>query len=149
MSFGELELAAGRDDMARRKSMRYANQALKLAEELKSKAGRAEALLLQARIYSVLPPLLKGAKGDFNGKFLEAIEIFRELKQPFDLARAYYYRAESSALLKRESSSCGRGRGQRAKGKDYLLKAKQIFTKLGAKVWLGKVNALSDETRSG
>jgi tetratricopeptide (TPR) repeat protein len=134
ISLGEMELVTGWDEKARQKSMIYADQALKLADEMKSKSGRAEALLLQARIFSVYPPFIKGDRGDFNGKFLEAIRIFKELKQPFDLARAYFYRAQ--------------GLGFSKEGIKDLQKAKQIFTNLGAKGWLAKVKALADGPRS-
>jgi hypothetical protein len=84
---------------------------------------------------------------------LEAISIFEELKQPFDLARAYYYYAKSSALKMRESSSFRRDMGSSAtnpggeKGKEYLRKAKEIFKKLGAKGWLLKIKAAFNEPR--
>jgi tetratricopeptide (TPR) repeat protein len=111
----------------------YVEEALRLAEVQKLKAGRAEALLLQARIEAAngiksslsIPPLLKGDKGDFNGKFKEAISVFEALKQPFDLARVYYYYAKSI--------------GQRAESEKYLKKASDIFKKLGAKGWLAKI----------
>jgi len=122
---GELALLAGSNESARRRASSYADRALELAEDMESKAGRAEALLLQARVFSGHPPFKKGDKRDFNNKFIEPIKIFKELKLPFDLARAYFYYAESM--------------GDRAKGKKYIQKAKKIFKKLGAKGWLAKI----------
>ena len=115
LSLGKLELALGHTESSRHKAFGHAARALKLAGEMNLKSDRAQALLLQARILSTDSPFKKGGlKGDFNKYFKEAISIFKGLKQPFDLARAYYYYAECSALKTRESSSFRRDSGPTA-----------------------------------
>ncbi|MBI4727093.1 tetratricopeptide repeat protein [candidate division TA06 bacterium] len=108
-------------------AIEYAEQALQLAEELKSKTGKAEALLLQARIEKA------------ESKFKEAIAIFEELKQPFETAKAYYYygRMLTSRIRKPEC----RTQENTKEAEEYLQKAREIFEKIGAKGWLKKVQA--------
>ncbi|MEW6686772.1 MAG: hypothetical protein AB1393_11300 [Candidatus Edwardsbacteria bacterium] len=111
VSFGELEIAQlwehlpGCDlSSLERLSHNYDDVALKLAEELKSKLGRAEALLLQARIMveqaslPVVNSKWQTANSKWqtaNSKFQEVIVMFEELKQPFEVAKAYYYYGEA------------------------------------------------------
>ncbi|MEW6685211.1 MAG: tetratricopeptide repeat protein [Candidatus Edwardsbacteria bacterium] len=112
---------------------------LELAEELKSKVGEAEALLLQARIMveqASLPVTQTGMSVPSSvqaslliDKFKEAILIFEQLKQPFEIAKAYYYYAQSLKL--HTPTPLDRG--------EYLQKAKEIFEKIGAKEWLNKI----------
>lgn len=111
LSWGELEIAEAGPEF---KAGEYAGQALQLAQDLGSKAGRAEALLLQARIER---------SGD---KFLEAIMAFEELNQPLDAAKAYFYRGQVLEL------------------KDSIAQARDIFEKLGAKGWLARIDRLMD-----
>ncbi|MEW6686234.1 MAG: tetratricopeptide repeat protein [Candidatus Edwardsbacteria bacterium] len=136
VSFGELILAETAKKGTENAKI-YAEESLKLADELKSKLGKAEALLLQARIEAAQiplnPPLLKGeSEGDFSpplekgeskgnwqiadSRFKEAISIFEELKQPFEIAKAYYYYSEMPKV-----------KGERKTAVDYLQKAKEIF----------------------
>jgi tetratricopeptide (TPR) repeat protein len=116
-------MLAERGSAGVKSARKYADEALKLARELKSNALRAEALLLQARINRA-----KGQEQRAKGAFKEAISIFEKMKLPFELAQAYYYRAE--------------GRGPGAEGEKYLTKAKEIFEKLGAWGWLEKARFL-------
>lgn len=112
LSLGELEMAGVLGDGPRSKVLEYADQALVLAGELKSKAGQAEALLLQARI------------GKSRNKFKEAIAIFEELKQPMETAKAHYYYGRVMSI------------------KDAVDRARNIFEKLGAKGWLARTKAV-------
>jgi len=135
-----------------------------LALGLNSKAGKAEALLLQARILH--QELLRGVKGDkrllgvggvtcsadtrwqiADRRFKGAIALFEELRHPFELAKAYCYYGEF--LLRRtevrEKIPCSFGErtGVREKEEEkgateYLQKAQEIFEKIGAKAWLKK-----------
>jgi tetratricopeptide (TPR) repeat protein len=119
-----------------------AREALKLADGLRSKSGRAEGLLLMARIDAaecMEPPCgdqehhSRISRQRSEGEFKEAIAIFEKLKQPFDIARAYYYYARSKA--------------HRAESMEFLKKAKGIFKRLGAKGWLAKLAALDEGQR--
>jgi len=136
-------------------ALKYADNAFKLAQELGSKHDKARALLMQARIF--YQGLLRGIKGDrgLSGvgadtrwhiadmKFKEAIKIFEELKQPFEIAKAYYYYGEmlKSETLKQVQGDSGR-KGGKKKANEYLQKAREIFEKIGAKGWLKRVNEL-------
>ncbi|MDP2807631.1 MAG: hypothetical protein Q8O74_05790 [bacterium] len=84
---------------------------------MNSKIGRAEALLLQARIE---------ISGD---KFQEAITVFEELNQPMETAKAWYYY------------------GQVMFDKALLNKARDIFEKIGAKGWLAKIDLWMNECK--
>jgi tetratricopeptide (TPR) repeat protein len=61
-------------------------------------------------------------------KFKEAIEIFEELRKPFELGKSYYYYSE---FLKNN--------GEIEKAREYIKKAEEIFEKIGAKGWLRKL----------
>jgi len=177
VSFAELEMTQNNTEKAKE----YTEKALNLAEEMDSKSGKAEALLLLARILN--QGLLREVKSDkglsgFGGgtcsadtrwqiadrRFKEAIKLFEELKQPFELAKAYYYYAES-LLLKAEFGEKNPhpfGKQTRVRGEDnekeairlktdateYLLKSKKIFEKIGTKVWLKKVQSIWKEIKS-
>ena len=131
------------------KAREYADKALEIAEEMNLKKERAYALLLQARIF--YQGLLRGIKGDrwlsevgadtrweiADMKFKEAIKLFEELNQPFELAKAYYYYGEA---LKKCS---GQFQLDEKESTKYLNKAREIFKKIGAKVWLKRVFELS------
>ncbi len=142
-------------------ALKYADNAFKLAQELGSKHDKARALLMQARIFH--QGLLRGIKGDrgLSGvgadarwqiadmKFKEAIKIFEELKQPFELAKAYYYYGEmlKSETLKQVQGDSGR-KGEKGKANEYLQKAREIFEKIGAKQWFAKVKELCSKTKN-
>uniref|UniRef100_A0A7V0Z4N1 Tetratricopeptide repeat protein n=1 Tax=candidate division WOR-3 bacterium TaxID=2052148 RepID=A0A7V0Z4N1_UNCW3 len=156
------------------KSREFADRALKLAKELNLKKEKACALLLQARILH--QGLLRGIKGDkglsgavrgtcsaekigirkpllqdwqdAEDKFKEAIALFEELKQPFELAKAYYYYGEA---LKKCSVQFQLDEKEivylKMDATKYLQKAKEIFKRIGAKGWLKKVNELWKEVK--
>jgi len=164
VSFAELEMTQNNTEKAKE----YTEKALNLAEEMDSKSGKAEALLLQARILNQgLLRVIKGDEGlsgDVRGtfgedsgwqiadrRFKEAIKLFEELKQPFDLAKAYYYYGEF--LLRRTGvrekiprpfwERAGVRVQEEEKGAtEYLQKAREIFERIGAKIWLKKVDEL-------
>ncbi len=139
-------------------AIEYTDKALEIAEELDLKEEKAVVLLMQARIFH--QELLRKIKGDkgLSGvgadtrwqiadmKFKEAIKIFEELKQPFELAKAYYYYGEmlKSETLKQVQGDSGR-KGEKGKANEYLQKAKEIFEKSGAKVWLEKTKDLFNQ----
>jgi len=106
-----LEIAQSTDDLHLQKSREYADKALKIAGKLQSKNGTAEALLLQARIEKN------------ERKFNEALEIFKSLKQPMEIAKACYYYG-------------------RALGKpDRIREARDIFGRLGARGWIERIDS--------
>ncbi len=168
ISFGELILAES-GGKGVKTAVTYAEKAMKIAEELKSKIGKAEALLLQARI-EIRKLMSEGVTEfksqewiDIDGKFKEAIRNFEELKQPFDIAKAYYHYGKmlKSETLKQVQGDIVQDKVQRdiqekrktgieLDSKDfvrlksdattYLQKAKEIFEKIGAKGWLNKIS---------
>jgi len=118
VSFAELELLQNDTDKAKN----YAESALKFAEELKLKSGRAEALLLLARIETA-----NSRWQIADSRFKEAISIFEEQKQLLELAKSYYYYAECQKMCNKQK-----------KAREYKQKAKEIFERIGAKSWLCK-----------
>ncbi len=111
------------------KAKSYAETAMKLAEELKSKPGKAEVILLQARIESITEK-----ENEAENKFNEAIKIFEEIKQPFDLAKACYYYGQKL-----------KSRNEAEKADIYLKKAKQIFEKCNARIWVKRCDELIEK----
>ena len=123
---GGLELSRRDADRTGDKAKSYAATAMKLAEELKSKAGKAEALLLQARI-----DMAENKAHSAEDMFNEAIAIFEELKLPYDIGRVYYY----YGVAWKQNGRDGDGK---------FKKAREIFARLGLKTWLLKVNQALD-----
>ncbi|MEW6686741.1 MAG: hypothetical protein AB1393_11140 [Candidatus Edwardsbacteria bacterium] len=85
-----------------------------------------------------LTPLNKGEFKEAGDKFKSAISIFEELKQPFEIAKAYYYYAQSiktvgTGLVPVQFDDTAN---------EYLQKAKEIFEKVGAKAWLAKIRKM-------
>ena len=101
----------------------YAETSLKLADELHSVIGKARALLILARVETTNKAWLNAERN-----FKDAIRIFEELEQLFELAKTYYFYSQ----LKRATNDAKR------EG-EYIKKAKEIFEKLGAKAWLKKI----------
>ncbi len=141
-------------------ALRYIGEALKIAAEMKSKSDKAKVLLLQARIlhqgllrvirgYKGLSGVVRGTFGAdspwqiADSRFKEAIRLFKELNQPFELAKAYYYYGEAlkecRVQFQLDEKEIVRLKSDATK---YLQKAKEIFEKIGAKIWLKKVNEL-------
>lgn len=96
----------------------------KLVAELDLRGPKAKALCLSGRLY--------GSKPDFEG----SIEIFKNLKKNFELAKMYYY----YGILLREQS-------KKKKASGYFKQAKRIFEKIGAKDWTKKVNKKNPEDK--
>ncbi|MDP2808239.1 MAG: tetratricopeptide repeat protein, partial [bacterium] len=111
ISLGELEIGQDSEGCSRQRAREYAGQALHLAQDLNSKSGKAEALLLQGRIEKD------------EDKFKEVLAIFKELKQPLETAKACYYYGQALGRLEKTEE------------------AREIFEKLGAKGWLAKIDA--------
>ncbi|MDO9067165.1 MAG: tetratricopeptide repeat protein, partial [Deltaproteobacteria bacterium] len=111
LSLGELELAQSGGEAAPAKALEHAGQALDLAGQLKSTAGRAEALLLHARIERS------------EEKFREAAAIFQGMNSPLETAKAEFYRGRIMA------------------DKEAIGRARDIFESLGARGWLARMKA--------
>jgi len=137
VSSGELSLAQNNTEDAKN----HTELSLKLAEELKSRQGRAEALLLQARIDMIKGKVDSEAWRQGEKRFKEAIKFFEELKQPFEIAKAYYYYGERLRVKGKTEKKKGEKLKRKRKtemGKEYLQKAKKIFKEIGAKGWIEK-----------
>lgn len=113
-----------------KKAKDYTRKAWRFAEEIGFESGRADVLLLLARI-----EMVEGKKDEAEKKFKQAIKIFVKLKLKFELARAYHYYAD--ALLNKIIST-----NQKAKAIEYLKKSKEIFEEICSKLWLEKVRHL-------
>ncbi len=128
----DLELIGNRQlelDDARRhlhEAHGHTETSFSLAEELKVKSRRAEALILQARV-----DLADANWPRADTRCQEAITIFEELHQPLELAKAYFYYAEALGAM-----------GNEPRAKEYLQKAKALFDKIAAKEWQRKIAAL-------
>lgn len=123
VSYGELSLAQNNTEVAED----YAKLSMKLAEELKSRLGRVEALLLQARIEA------KQAPGEqWVDKFKEAIRILEEMNHPFEMAKVYYYYAEALSTTSADAQS----EKFKTEAAGYLQKAKEIFEKISTPQWV-------------
>ncbi len=107
------------------KAEAYLTASLNYAEELKSKSGKADALLLKAVIETI-----KGGKEKAKEYFDTAIAIFEKLGMPLELAIAYYYYSEWH-----------RGSGSPSEATVALNKARVIFKDINAKDWLRKISA--------
>uniref|UniRef100_A0A7C4TC61 Tetratricopeptide repeat protein n=1 Tax=candidate division WOR-3 bacterium TaxID=2052148 RepID=A0A7C4TC61_UNCW3 len=139
-----------------KKTFHYFALASRLVRELKSKKGKAQVMLLKARIGMAKTQSNREIKGQTDEKFKEAIKIFEELRQPFELAKAYYYYGEYLLRRTEVRDKIPRPFGERAgvrgqeeeKGAtEYLQKAKEIFEKIGAKFWFKKVNELWNQVK--
>uniref|UniRef100_A0A7V3RI95 Uncharacterized protein n=1 Tax=candidate division WOR-3 bacterium TaxID=2052148 RepID=A0A7V3RI95_UNCW3 len=81
-------------------------------------------------------------------RFKGAIGLFEELRQPFELAKAYYYgecllrRARVREKIPRPFWERAEVRRQEKGTTECLQKAKEIFERIGAKIWLKKVDEL-------
>jgi hypothetical protein len=118
----------------------------------------ADCLLQLSNIYD----LIRRAE-----KFKSVVEIFEETNQPFELAKAYFYYAESLLQRAEVGEKIPRPLWERARvrkqedekeiarlirhevwRKDamkYLKKAKEIFEKIGARPWLKKTRSLLNQ----
>jgi tetratricopeptide (TPR) repeat protein len=121
-SLGNRQLAL--DDAPRhlQDAHEYAEKSFRLAEELKVRPRRAEALILQARV-----DIADANWPRAETRFREALMIFEELNQPLELAKAYSYYAEGLDAM-----------GEEKGAEEYHRKAKALFDKIGAKGWAKK-----------
>lgn len=123
-SFAELELA----ECNYKKCRVCIMKALRLAEQLHSLIGKARTLLILART-NTNAKAWQNAENDFRKVF----NMLEKMKRPYELARAYYFYAQ----LKRAICDA-------PAADEYLKKAKDIFRKTGAKVWLKKIRHLKN-----
>ncbi len=149
LSLGEFEIIQNNT----KKAEDYARKALKLAIQSNSKLCKAEGLLLQAKIYAKeqLPMVIRYDRGKaarrgkyetrekVEEKFKMAIEIFEELKQVFEIAKAYFYYGQFLLEKIRFIDDEKENIGLRADATKYLKKAKEIFEKIGVRVWVRKI----------
>jgi tetratricopeptide (TPR) repeat protein len=132
ISFGEFALKTRTEHKVYRLARNinsYAELALKIAKELKSKSGKAEALLLQARILSSARFQYKdkGEPKTIVNKFTETIRIFKKLNQQFELAQSYFYYGRFLNEINKKDARL------------YFQKATKIFRRIGARHWLKKI----------
>jgi hypothetical protein len=91
--------------------------------------GRAEALLLIARTETIINRWQIS-----DGKFNEVIAVLEQLKQPYEIAKAYFYYAETLELASRFMQD----EKVKMDATQYFYKSKDIFRKIGAKIWLDR-----------
>jgi tetratricopeptide (TPR) repeat protein len=116
-SFSELEINKNN----KKKAEEYGEKAFNLALELNFKLGEAEAFVLLGRI----------DRKKAEKKFKEAIKIFEDLGNQFELGKSYYYYGEF--LM---------NKGEIKKATEYIEKAENIFEKISAKGWIKRVEEL-------
>lgn len=118
----------------------HLKSAFTLADELGFKQGKGEALLISARLRSLKGKIDKDV-------FDECISIFKQLNNPFALAKVYYYYAEALSACSSKPAADSKGKKEKCKAKSYLKEAEKIFKKKDAQLWLYKVEKLWQRIR--
>jgi tetratricopeptide (TPR) repeat protein len=118
----------------------HLKSAFTLADELGFKQGKGEALLISARLGSLKGKIDKDV-------FEECISIFEQSNNPFALAKAYYYYTKALSACSSKPAADSKGKKEKCKAESYLIKAEEIFKKIGAKLWLNRVKKLWQKIR--
>lgn len=113
-------LEGGQAELARER-IRQLHQ---IAEKLSSKEHKARGLCLEGRL-----DILLGEKGPARKAFEDSLPLFKELRLELELGQACYHFGRG--LI---------GIGEPREGDWYLVQAREIFTRLGAKSWLRKLD---------
>jgi tetratricopeptide (TPR) repeat protein len=123
-----LAMAAGRGTDGQEKALLEAigraSQALELAEGMRSRLGRVEAVALLSRINAALMRWQEAEEG-----FNEALVTLEEMKQPLEIAKLHYH--YSMMLEARADTEAAR---------KHLSTARALFEKIGSKTWIERAN---------
>jgi tetratricopeptide (TPR) repeat protein len=102
---------------------KHAKSASLLAEDLDFRPGKAEVLLISAR--------LQNARGKLDrSAFDKCVRAYEKVHNPYKLAVVYYHYSRALAVLDKPAA------------KRYLKKAEKIFSKIDARFWIDQVKDL-------